>query len=538
MDLYFIILLLGQGYYPASKTRQKSGQTCTWQGWLQPYIHLAAEEDEYTGIRFAYFYILKLPPNDPRRIDFVKALDAFNNKGFTPLMLAVKSEKVDSAMAVLLAEANPNIRQPNAGDMALHLACECANLELVRMLIVFFADLVAPNKAGKTPLDLAKLATGKDAAKCVAILKEIIDLMKTASTDVSDEFQPMPTPENSTFLLALDGGSSRVLSSVQILFFLVMRMKRLKQNTSSIRSYFDYIAGTSAGAISALGFEYLDATPEFCRAATFKLADEVMSGGPTFPASVMDENLKDHFGEMKMSDKKQPRVIITSVIGDVIPPVLHLMCNYRNEYDIYTKKSIPPDQRMVWEAARASSAAPFYFTPFKLGDDYLVDGGVMANNPSLDSLTEIFDRGEKESKKISIGLVLSIGTGFTPFQKAKDFDVFLPHLKHHILNLLKDIVLLGEDAIGLYHLFNTFISQSTHTCGQDIKRTEAWCNTLSKARTYFRFSAKYEKAYGLGEAKTVPLTEMMYAGHKCALQNIKDIDTVARILLSRGPVNP
>ena len=463
------------------------------------------------------------------RIDFDKALNALNDEGFTPLMLAVKGKKVNSAMAVLLAGADPDVRQPNTENMAIHLACECANLELVRMLIVFFSNLEAPNKAGKTPLDLAKLAKGKDAAKCVAILNEIINLMTTASAELSDTFQPIPTKDDSTFLLALDGGSSKVLSSIQILLFLERRMKKLKQNTSTIRSYFDYIAGTSAGAITALALEYLNATPEFSRAATFKLAEEVMSGGPTFPTSVMEGNLKEHFGDMKMSHVKQPRVIITSVVGDVIPPVLHLMCNYRDEYDIYTKQSIPPSERMVWQAARASSAAPFYFKPF---EDQLVDGGVMANNPTLDALAEIVDEGRKESKEIKVGLVLSIGTGFAPFEKVKDFDVYVPHLKHALLHLLKDILLLGKDAVGLYHLVKVFIAQSTHTGGQALRRAEAWCNTLKAP--YFRLSAEYEKTYPLGEYKLVPLTEIMYAGHKYALQNMKKIDEVARILLTRG----
>ena len=471
--------------------------------------------------------------NDPSRIDFDKALNALNDEGFTPLMLAVKGEKVDSAMAVLLAGADPDVCQPNTENMAIHLACECANLELVRMLIVFFSDLVAPNKAEKTPLNLAKHAAGKDAAKCVAILSDTIKLMTTASAELSDTFQPIPTTDDSTFLLALDGGSTKVLSSLQILLFLERRMKKLKKNTSTIKSYFDYIAGTSAGAITALALEYLNATPEFSRAATFKLADEVMSGGPTFPTSVMEGNLKKHFGDMKMSDVKHPRVIITSVVGDVVPPVLHLMCNYRNESDIYTKQSIPPSERMVWQAARASSAAPYYFEPF---DDQLVDGGVMANNPTLDSLTEILDQGVKESKEIKIGLVLSIGTGVAPIQKVKDFDVDLPHLKHLLLHLLKLIPLVIKDAIGLYHLVNMFIAQSTHAGGQALRRVEAWCNTMKAP--YFRLSAEYEKSYDLAEYKLIPLTEIMYAGHKYALQNMKEIDKVARILLTRGPVNP
>jgi len=35
----------------------------------------------------------------------------------------------------------------------------------------------------------------------------------------------------------------------------------------------------------------------------------------------------------------------------------------------------------VWEAARATSAAPAYFKPFAIGKYELIDGGLGANNP-------------------------------------------------------------------------------------------------------------------------------------------------------------
>jgi len=35
----------------------------------------------------------------------------------------------------------------------------------------------------------------------------------------------------------------------------------------------------------------------------------------------------------------------------------------------------------VWEAARATSAAPTYFPPMKVGKYTFVDGGLQANNP-------------------------------------------------------------------------------------------------------------------------------------------------------------
>lgn len=35
----------------------------------------------------------------------------------------------------------------------------------------------------------------------------------------------------------------------------------------------------------------------------------------------------------------------------------------------------------IWKAARATSAAPAYFAPMKIGDYELIDGGLQANNP-------------------------------------------------------------------------------------------------------------------------------------------------------------
>ena len=43
-------------------------------------------------------------------------------------------------------------------------------------------------------------------------------------------------------------------------------------------------------------------------------------------------------------------------------------------------KSLIPDIK-IWEAARATSAAPSYFAPVVVGKYKLIDGGLGANNP-------------------------------------------------------------------------------------------------------------------------------------------------------------
>jgi predicted acylesterase/phospholipase RssA len=53
---------------------------------------------------------------------------------------------------------------------------------------------------------------------------------------------------------------------------------------------------------------------------------------------------------------------------------------YLRSYTNTQTKSLLPDC-LVWEAGRATSAAPTYFTPITVGGYELVDGGLLANNP-------------------------------------------------------------------------------------------------------------------------------------------------------------
>lgn len=73
----------------------------------------------------------------------------------------------------------------------------------------------------------------------------------------------------------------------------------------------------------------------------------------------------------------------------------------------------------IWQVARATSAAPGYFSPIKInkgnGSDprdriRFKDGGFGTNNPTKEAYYDIVDKHGGQSK---IGLVLSIGTGKT-----------------------------------------------------------------------------------------------------------------------------
>lgn len=57
--------------------------------------------------------------------------------------------------------------------------------------------------------------------------------------------------------------------------------------------------------------------------------------------------------------------------------------------------SLPPDQ-LVWRAARCSGAAPTYFRPI----GRFLDGGLLANNPTLDAMAEIHEYNKTLIKKV------------------------------------------------------------------------------------------------------------------------------------------
>lgn len=81
-----------------------------------------------------------------------------------------------------------------------------------------------------------------------------------------------------------------------------------------------------------------------------------------------------------------------------------------------------PDDYKVWEAARATSAAPTYFPVANVGggnglkssakERWVLDGGVMSNNPTVWAISEAFRTGLATS--LSDIIIISLGTGSYP----------------------------------------------------------------------------------------------------------------------------
>ena len=489
-------------------------------------FHVAAESGSAESVGAAHhnkddFLHRESDLENPEKQRLLQALNTVNKKGLTPLMISVQKNYINSTVTFLQAGADPNVQHRDSGDAALHYAAEKGNATLLKALIVFGADLKLQNNAGKVPLDIAQASETKGARECVDILKETRKAIEEGLSQISDEFEPLPVPSNSIFLLSMDGGGMRGMLLTQTLIAIQKRMKTLKFDCQPVRKCFDYIAGTSAGGMVTLAIVN-GARPEATLAAQFKISEVISRLSPTFPDEAISKMIKEIYGnDTMMTDVQMPRVIIPTVLADRNPPMLHLICNYGKPRN--SQKS--PHEWKVWEASMATSAAPVYFSPF---ERIFVDGGVMANNPTLDAMAEIFMQTEEEGSNAKLALVVSIGTGVLPTSDVTDLNIFVPNLT----NVFKAIVNLPSTLSSLGSILQLLISQATASQGQETTRAEAFCRNMGIA--YYRLCAPLTKVVDLSESDKTVLTDMLYQGHLYLLRNVKQIDMIARYLLSRS----
>lgn len=490
-------------------------------------FHVAAESGSAESIGVAHHqkenFLQKESSNDHEKQQFVHALNTPNKRGLTPLMLSIRKNYFNSVVIFLQAGANPDIQHSESGDTALHYAVEMGSADLVKALLAFGADFKLENNAGKAPLDVARASRAQGAKECVDVLETTIKLMAEASSQVSDKFEPIPVPPNSIFLLSMDGGGTRGLLLTQTLLAIQKRMKELKPDCAPLYTYFDYIAGTSAGGLVTLSLACAGASLEATRASLFKAGDEICTRPPTFPDEVVSHTSRQTYGKDSLiTDTKKPRLIVTTVLADRNPPALHLMCNYGEARN----GQKPPNEWKVWEVSRATSAAPFYFPPYL---EKFVDGGVMSNNPTLDAMSEIVMQAEKEGSDAKLALVVSLGTGvLPPPPKVEDVAIFVPNLS----NLFKAITNLPDTLSAVFNFLHLLISQATVSNGQETIRANAWCKSLGIP--YYRLSPPLDKIIDLTENDKKVLVDMMHQGNEYLLKNAKEVDTVARYLLSRS----
>jgi len=216
--------------------------------------------------------------------------------------------------------------------------------------------------------------------------------------DIQRFFRLLTPSKKTKLVLSFDGGGVRAIAAVVFLRQLEIISGK------KIFDIFDFFIGTSAGGINALNIAGLEAS-------CFELEDfwskenlaKTMSKSfwdnasflqtkPKYDGKGKREILLEYFQDQSLGEAKKPVAVLAYDVENREPRLL-------SSYD-------SPGIKMV-SAASATSAAPIYYSTQEIDDGtWMIDGGIVANNPSL--------IGYSEAKKIFPGCnirVLSIGAG-------------------------------------------------------------------------------------------------------------------------------
>ncbi|MGA8994727.1 MAG: patatin-like phospholipase family protein [Nocardioidaceae bacterium] len=219
-------------------------------------------------------------------------------------------------------------------------------------------------------------------------------------------------------VLAVDGGGVRGVVPAVVLAELEARSGR------PVADLFDLVAATSTGAILGLGLtcpgpdgrpavtaqqlvdRYRDDSRTiFSRSPWWRLRTANGFLGPKYDVSRLESRLQQALGTVPLS-QALCEVLVTAYD-------LHARSPY-----FFTRSSVrdgtAPDVPM-WLVARCSSAAPTYFAagraPSRDGTRFLVDGGVMANNPALCAYAEVIGAMDARVMVRDDLVLVSLGTG-------------------------------------------------------------------------------------------------------------------------------
>jgi uncharacterized protein len=255
-------------------------------------------------------------------------------------------------------------------------------------------------------------------------------------------------------ILSIDGGGIRGVIPAAVLAAIEERAGK------PIAELFDLIAGTSTGGILALALTIDDGQgrPLHSAAALQELYLEhgveifpplrpawarIARGAfdERYPEGPLVEVLRRYMGEARLKDALR-RVMVTAYEIELRQPFFFRSARAAEDPGGY---DFP-----VWQAARATAAAPTYFeaaripAPDDTADAYaLVDGGVYANNPAMCALTDLRQGHHAEAAEpvaIEDVLMVSLGTGELngriPWEEARDFGFF--GWGRHLLGVVMD----------------------------------------------------------------------------------------------------
>ncbi|KAF5379699.1 hypothetical protein D9615_005735 [Tricholomella constricta] len=347
----------------------------------------------------------------------------------------------------------------------------------IEYLGVVAEQMSALGKALDTYLDAA---TPEGAPPAYSLVREILPTgpLRADQSALADE-PPLR-------LLSLDGGGVRGISSLYILKAIMAKVS----SDSNVKpcQYFDMMAGTSTGGLIAIMLGRLQMTIPECIEAYINMASKIFSATPEeksanfkktgvyYKKDNLEKVLKDIIRQ-KTGDENAPMLDPDTnnrckvfVVAGLNQDLNHTSAEHFRTYP--TKIPNPFGGSTIWQAARATSAAPLYLPSIEINGQEFLDGGLRFANPSLLLVAEVNDvYGAGFGIARRVDCFLTIGAGMSPKIIINKPPSGLVEVLEYWASIAKAVKNLATDC------------QTTHLLAQ----STTFCGKLEEV--YFRFSA-------------------------------------------------
>jgi len=270
-------------------------------------------------------------------------------------------------------------------------------------------------------------------------------------------------------VLSLDGGGVRGYLTIKILENIEKHLNKKEGNDKPLGERFDLIVGTSTGAIIggllAIGKSAEDIRKLYENDIPIIFGKDMKRNKISsfiwskYKPNALVSKANDYFGTMTFQDVKTDLIVTSVDITNMKPRF--------NKSDFSDENDSRSSERLA-KAIVASSSAPVYFPVARdlEHSDYLIDGGLVANNPSMVAMIDAlkFNRKSKRGtdipKSLNNILLLSIGTGeqsevpfdLKPLLNASGFDwlIQFPLGQYGLSTPLIDILMATQARMAEY----------------------------------------------------------------------------------------
>eukprot|EP00026_Physarum_polycephalum_P000944 Phypoly_transcript_00945.p1 GENE.Phypoly_transcript_00945~~Phypoly_transcript_00945.p1 ORF type:complete len:1032 (+),score=176.72 Phypoly_transcript_00945:541-3636(+) len=251
-------------------------------------------------------------------------------------------------------------------------------------------------------------------------------------------------------------------------------------------------SSSSSGWSSALSSQW----------AKISLYSNVLTTGAFYKSKNLEDALVAFFEDRILIDTVEDydlRFFGLSTLVNTLPSQPFVFRNYEYPPESRSRYSGSCTSR-IWQAMRASTAAPSYFDEFTMGTDRFQDGGIVANNPTAVAF--------HEAKKIwgpdvKIECMVSLGTGRPPSKPTK--------------NSIKDTII-------------TLVDSATST-----ERVHEVMEDVLPPGRYFRINPTDEAfSVELDETRPDKLEAMQIAARKFCLENEHLFRDAVKLLLGEN----